>query len=407
MEVFVARQPIFNRNQEVVAYELLYRSSKVNSFNATTDGDQATSEVLTNGLMLIGLDTLVGDKKAFINFTTNLLLDNVPKMFDKKAIVVEILENIEPSKEIINACLELKKAGYIIALDDFVFDPKFQPLIELADIIKVDFIISNEKERRDIVKNITNKKIKFLAEKVETNEEFQKAIQFGYTYFQGYFFSKPVIMSGQDIPSQKITYIQAIKEVNSPEPDFDKISRIIEKDVSISYKLLKYINYTGQILVSRIHSMKQALIILGLDEVKKWVSLIALRGIGQDKPDIIIRTSIIRAKMAEAIANKLGLQKRNAEYFMLGMFSMIDVLTNKPMEEILTAMPISDDIKKALLGDDSLMNKVYKLILAYEKGNWADFRSYASQIRLNTQDITKTYTQAISWVEQIYLIEKK
>ena len=223
MDVFVARQPIFGKKLEVVGYELLFRTGFENVYSGT-DGDQASSSVITDSFFSIGLDTLTRGKKAFINFTEKLLLDKSATVLPKEVLVIEILENIEPSEEIIAACKELRKLGYHLALDDFVFEKKFIPLIELADIIKVDLKLSDIRESRAIVQNYcSGKKIEFLAEKLETHEEFEEALQEGYSYFQGFFFSKPVIISRKEIPSHKINLIHILNEVSRPEVNYNKL----------------------------------------------------------------------------------------------------------------------------------------------------------------------------------------
>ncbi|MFZ5353036.1 MAG: EAL and HDOD domain-containing protein [Bacillota bacterium] len=405
MDVFVARQPIFNKNQEVVAYELLYRSGTSNSFRAGTDGDMATSDVMTNGLVLIGVDKLVDNKRAFVNFTEKLLLEGMPELFPKDNLVVEVLENIEPAEDIIRALRSLKNKGYIIALDDFVFDQKYEPFIELADIIKIDFILTVGAERKEIVDRTRGNNIRFLAEKVETVDDFEQAINYGYSYFQGYFFSKPTIVTGKDIPGMLKSHIQLLQKINSPEPDFEDIARLIEKDLSVSYKLLKYLNYSGQFLMKRILSIKHALVVLGIDEIRKWISLIITRGLGEQKPDEVLRTCLVRARMCELIAGMAGLRKRGAELFLLGMFSLIDVLTNRPLSDILNELPISEDIKAALEGKKGLFSSIYMLILSYEKGDWDSVQELAAELRIDPAGIPVKYLDALHWTEGVFEVE--
>jgi len=402
MDVFVARQPILDRTQTVVAYELLYRSGNANSFTQGVDGDAATSSVITNGLMLIGLDSLACGKKAFVNFTENLLKSKVALMFPKESLVVEILEDIEPTEEIIEACRELKRNGYIIALDDFVFHPKYKPLIDLADIIKVDFILTQGEERRDIVRNISNRRIKFLAEKVETQEEFQQAIRWGYTYFQGYFFSKPIIVAGKDIPASQINMLMLFDRINQKEPDFDELAAIIERDLSLTFKLLKYINQAGQYMVTHIASMKHAIMVVGLKELRKWLSVVMVRGLGEKKPDIISRMCMIRARFAEKIGLKIKMKENAPELFMMGMFSMIDVLMEKSMTDVLNELPIAESVKSALRGEEGIYSNVYQLVLAYERGDWGLIGEIAALLKINERILPDLYIEAVNWTDQVY-----
>ncbi|MBM7556875.1 EAL and HDOD domain-containing protein [Halanaerobacter jeridensis] len=209
MESYVARQPIFDQNKEVYAYELLYRGAGDN-INKDFDGDDATSEVLTNTFSNIGIETITKGKKAFINFTSNLLEKEIHSLFDDDILVVEILEDVKITKEVVKTCCNMKKEDYIIALDDFVFDSSYRPLLKIADIIKVDFLITSKQERKDIVDLANNYNIKLLAEKVETKKEFKEAKKMGYNYFQGYFFEKPEILEGKDLPVYPTNYFQGL-----------------------------------------------------------------------------------------------------------------------------------------------------------------------------------------------------
>lgn len=402
MDIFVARQPILDRDQNVVAYELLYRSGSANSFTVGVDGDAATSSVITNGLMLIGLKSLACGKRAFVNFTENLLKSKIALMFPKESLVVEILEDIEPTEEIVEACKELKRNGYILALDDFVFHPKYKPLIAIADIIKVDFILTKGEERRNIIRTISNRNIKFLAEKVETQEEFQQAVRWGYTYFQGYFFSKPIIVAGKDIPAAQMNMLTLFERLNHEEPDFDELAAIIERDLSLTFKLLKYINQAGQYLVTHIASMKHAIMVVGLKELRKWLSVVMVRGISDKKPDIISRMCMIRARYAEQIGLKIKMKDRAPELFMMGMFSMIDVLMEKTMEDVMMELPIAEGIKDALAGKEGVYKDVFDLVLAYERGDWGLIGEIAARLNINERILPDLYIEAVNWTDQVY-----
>jgi EAL and modified HD-GYP domain-containing signal transduction protein len=294
---------------------------------------------------------MTGGKKAFINFTRDLLLEEYATILPKDVVVVEILENVEPDEEIVAACQKLKQAGYTVAMDDFVsYEEKFEPLINLTDIIKIDFIEADAEDRKALVEMFQPRGIKLLAEKVETKEEFDQAAEMGYTYFQGYFFSKPVIISGKDIPGFKLTYLQMLQEINSPEMDFRKIEDLIKREVSVSYKLLRYINSAFFGLRRKVESIRQALALLGERNIKKWISLIALSSMGEDKPMELAASSLIRAQFCESLAPKMGMRDREHDLFLMGLFSMIDAIIDRPMAEILDELSISEDIKVALSG---------------------------------------------------------
>ena len=241
MDIFVARQPIFNQHREVYAYELLFRSGFENAFG-NVNGDQASSQVMTNSFLGIGLETLTGGKRAFVNFTRDLLVDEMALLFPSEQLVVEILENVEPDEEVLDSCRRLKQAGYSLALDDFCFERNYESLLKLADLIKVDFLSTTSKERCEKSQQLTDQRITLLAEKVETQEDFEEAVRLGYTYFQGYFFSKPVVVSQRGIPGFEVPYIQILQSVRRPEIDFAELERIIKSDLSLTQQLLVPVN---------------------------------------------------------------------------------------------------------------------------------------------------------------------
>lgn len=402
MDVHVARQPIFDRKKKVHGYELLFRIGLENKFTEV-DGDLATSSVITNSFLVIGLEKLTRGKKAFINFTRNLLLDETATILPKDSLVVEILENIDPSRGIISACRKLKDSGYALALDDFIFEPKFTPLIRLADIIKVDFTLSDEEEIRSLIDKFgTQKGIQFLAEKVETNEQFQAALDMGFAYFQGYFFSKPIIISSKDIESYKLNFLNIIREMNSPDADFGRIEEIIKHDVSISYKLLRFINSAFFGFQTQIQSIKQALTLLGLNDFRKWLYLIIMKSAGTDKPDELMVSSIVRARFCESLAEKTPLKNRSSELFFLGMFSMIDTFMDRSMEDVLNKLPLSDDITKTLLGEEGKFKNIFDLALSYERADWETVAERSRQLKIDLTTLADIHMEAMDWTNQIF-----
>ena len=281
-QVFIARQPIIDKDLNVYAYELLFRCGDEDLYSFL-DGDKASSEVIANSLLVIGMKALTEGKKAFINFTQRLLLDEVAELVPNDLIAVEILETVEPDDVIIEACNKLKSQGYMLVLDDFKMHTPPSPLMPLADVIKIDIQDTCEDEIKEIRRNIDPKYTKLLAEKVETHEEFNKALEAGYyDYYQGYFFSKPTTLTGHDVPVYKIQYIKILREVHKSQPDFDTIERYVKGDVAFSYKLLRRINSAFYGLRTKVESIKHALILLGIKETRSLISLVALQGLGQE-----------------------------------------------------------------------------------------------------------------------------
>jgi len=398
MKVYVARQPIFKKNKKLYGYELLFRGGMSNAF-PDIDGDTATSKLLSNSYFNIGMDQLTGGKVAFINFTQDLLVRKIPMMFPIDNMMVEILEDVNPNKEFVNACLDIFKAGYAIALDDFVFKEELKPLIKLAQIIKIDFMLTPIEEIKQLVNMLKGSKIKFLAEKIETYDEFKTALSMGFTYFQGYFFSKPEILSGEEITPSKITLLQIVGEANKKDCNFDKLEKLINRDVSISYKLLRYINSAFFKRACEISTIKHAIVLLGEKEIKRFISLVATAELASDKPDELVRTSIIRARFCEL----LGLNSRNgadvSELLLMGLFSLIDAMLDKTRENIMQNLPLSKNIKQALIETKGELVDYLKFVSYYETANWDPCGSIISKIRVDEDKIPEFYQDAVNWAD--------
>jgi len=402
MENFVARQPIFDIHQKVYAYELLFRSGLENYFGAV-DGDQATSQVIVNSFLLFGIEELTSGAKAFINFTKSTLVKEYALILPREYLVIEVLENVEPDEEILGVCRKLKEGGFLLALDDFVYAPKYQPLLDLADIVKVDFLISDQDERTRLAATLIPRGIKLLAEKVETVDEFQEAVRLGYSFFQGYFFSKPVIVSRKDIPGYKLNLLRLLKEANQPDIDFDILTDMIQSELTISFKLLKLVNSSAYSPRSKITTIKHALTYMGENDFRKWASLLTLTGIADDKPAELVVSSLVRAKFAEALAELSNQAHRASDFFLMGLFSQLDAIVGRPLKEILAEIPLADDVAEAILGQGGLKN-FFKLVVAFEKGQWSALPGLAAALGLDEARIPQAYYQALQWPQQLLAV---
>lgn len=398
-DVFLARQPIFDAKQNVYAYEILSRSGNTNCFDGF-DGDKASSNAIIDTFQTFGIENLTNRKPAFVNFTDNLISGEVATLFPNNLLVVEILETVVLNKAIIESCKLLKKKGYIIALDDFKYKKECEPLIELADIIKVDFIDSSIEEIIEIIKILKNKK-KLLAEKVETRREFEIAKTLGFSLFQGFFFSKPETMMTSRLQPAKLNYLRLINKLYGKEIDFKEISEIVSSDISMAYSVLKLVNSAAFGFRRRIESIKDAVVILGEKEIKKWLTLVALNGLGNDKPDEIVRLSLIRAKFGEAIAYKTRYRDRTEDIFLAGLFSLIDVILDRPLEDVLGEIQIPNDIKDCLLNKGSELEEIYNIIFQYEKGNWENVKSCADLSKIDYREITNAYINTLIWYSSL------
>ena len=409
MEVFVARQPIFTRKKDIFAYELLYRNSQNNSF-PDINGDMATTDVLINSYLNIGMKDLSNGKPCFINFTEKLLQSGVPTFFQPNEIVVEILETVEIGPELLNICKELKSKGYQIALDDFILNSNnkyFFSLIKYIDIIKVDFRNTTEEMRRLIESVSLKYNIKLLAEKIETVEEFELAAGKGYVYFQGYFFSKPAIVTSRDVPEYIQNYFPIIQLLSDDDPDLNEITWLIEQDLSLSYKLLKLVNSPAFRTINKINSIKQAVVRIGLKELKKWLYLLSIRGNVSENSDWtreILNKSLTRAKMCESMAKRKFKQKESSSYFLTGMFSLMDTLLGMDMDHILKLMPLAANICEALKGKSNQLKELLNLCVSIETGDWQDFDYWCGRLKIEDSFALSLYNEAFKWSKSIMMV---
>ncbi len=400
MDLFVARQPIFDRAQQAIAYELLFRSATGGPVQAA-DYEQAALDVLRDIFFVFGLEHLTSGKKAFVNLSRRALVEEKVTIFPPETTIVEILEDIEPDEEVVAACANLKKAGYKLALDDFVYRESLDPLIELADYIKVDFKITAGEERRELINRYAGRQIQFIAEKVETHDEFHEAYECGYAFFQGFFICEPEIISSRDVPGFKVNYLHLLKEINRPDLDMDSLEEIIKHDVSLSYKLLRYLNSAWFGWRTEVKTIKAALIRLGEKPVRKWVSMIAFTNMAEDKPPELLLASLIRARFCELIGQEAKIKDKELDLFLMGMFSLIDALIDRPLPELLNELSLSKEVKEALLDDGASLGKVYRLVIAYERGDWESVASLADTLKATRTRVPECYTEAVEWADQV------
>ena len=393
LEAFIARQPVFDRQKRVYGYELLFRSGIANVFDHA-DGDQASVQVIGHS-QLFGLSQLTGGKRAFINFTRDTLVQGYATVLPADAIVVEILEDVPPDDDVIAASRQLKAAGYVLALDDFLVQEVESPLVRLADIIKVDFRATPPEARQALGERLRAARVQLLAEKVETAGEFEEAAAAGYAYFQGYFFSEPVILSQQDIPAFKLTHLELLREVNRAVLDRERVEALIKREVALLYKLLRLLNSAVLGLRRRVDSVAHALAILGDVAIRKWLSIITLGTVASDRPLELAVQSVVRGSFCESLAAGAGLAGRASDLFLLGLFSLLDAMIGRPLHEILEGIAVAEDVRRALLGDPNPLRAVYLCATAYERGDWSSFSQHARQLGLDERTVPALYLQSL------------
>jgi EAL and modified HD-GYP domain-containing signal transduction protein len=352
--------------------------------------------------MGVGMDRLVGNKKAFINFGRELLLAGFPAVLPKENTVVEILEDVQPDPEILAACEDLKRQGYLLALDDFVMRSGQESFLDQAHIVKLEVGSTSMEEQAAFVKRLHAEGKKMLAEKVETHQEFAAARDAGYDYFQGYFFAKPTLVRSRQIPLVKLNCLNLLRELVKPELDLNRLADLISADVSLTYKLLRYVNSARFATVDRIESVRHALLFPGEAQLRRWASMAAIPKAASDKPTELLTASLIRAWMCESIA-RLSNYIRPEHAFLTGMFSFLDALLDQPLDVVLSGIGLAPPILDALLGTapaDDPLTAIYDLVRGYEAGEWEAIQAPAERLGLELDLVRNAYCEAVTWAEK-------
>lgn len=368
--VYIARQPIYDAGGEVQAYELLYRSTDQNASNAVIVGDEvATSTVISESILNFGMNELTNGKKAFVNFAKGDLLNKATYLLDPGQFVIEILESVVFTIEVIEMLYTLKNAGFEVALDDYTGDRLPEEVLSLIDIVKIDFIDTTSKQRASFAPALLSAGITLLAEKVETKEDVQEAKSLGCQLFQGYYFSKPVMMKKNSMEISSVSYQKLTKELTADDINLDNIAWVINSDAHMTYKLLKRMNSLQYYRGNNITSIKHALVLMGDDEVRRWVMLILLRDMSNTKSDEQIRSALIRAFMCEKMAREAGRQKLSSAAYSTGMLS---ILSNSAanLKDIVNNIHIPSQVRDALSGKDTFLKRLLDIAISYESGNW-------------------------------------
>lgn len=392
-DIYIGRQPIFDRDLNVFAYELLFRSGTQNHAGEF-DGDQATSQVIVNAFIEIGLEQIVGPHLAFINLTRSFVTTQAPLPFPKDRVVLEVLESIRPDAEVITGVRDLAAQGYSVALDDFVFHEDLKPIIEVASFVKIDLMTLSREQLDEHVRLLRRYDVKLLAEKIETQEEFEHCKQLGFDYFQGYFLSRPNIVQSTQLPPNRLAVLQLLAKLQDPQSDAADIETLISQDVALSYKLLRYINSAFFAFPKKIESLRQAVVYLGTQAIKTWVSLLVVAGLG-NKPAELVSQAMQRAKMCELLA-KTAKRPHTETYFTVGLFSLLEALMDTPLEKILESLPFTDEIRRALLQQEGLYGEALSCAIAYEKGDF--LRAHFD--RLAPSQMTDIYLASARWADQ-------
>lgn len=377
---------------------MLFRDGPKNTF-PEVEPELATSRLLSDHFLSTHYNTL-GDKLGFVNFPYASLINLVPTLFPKESLVVEVLEDCEPTDELLEAIKAIYDAGYTIALDDFVPSKAWKRFLPYVSIIKFDIRLTPIAKAAMFMNSLKGLDIKFLAEKVETYEEYQEAKKAGFTYFQGYFFSKPEMIQTRALNPAFLTTVQLLKEIAHDPIDFGEVERLITLDVTMSYKLLTYVNSAGG-SPTTIRSFRQALIYLGEQKLRKFVSLVAIASAKEDKPDSLYGLAVIRARQCELLVEKMNVKVEPGQAFLTGMFSLLDSLFDQPLKQVLDSVPIDIEIKQALIQRKGVLGAVLAMVVAYEQARWDEATRIRQLLKLSEAQLGQAYDEATTWAQEL------
>lgn len=399
MYFYAARQPILDVDKNLYAYELLFRDGVDNVF-PDIDGDLATSRIVEGAQINFGLEDLTDGKPAFINFTLDTIVKKYPTMMSPKSMVVEILETVQPGKRLLAEVQKLKDQGYTLALDDYEHKPVWKHFFPYIDLIKIDMRDLDKDKIESIVKELSAyPKIDLLAEKVETLEEFEWCKSLGFKYFQGFFFSKPEMVKTKNLSPAQMTLAELLYETSNEDVNLPKLTQIFERDINLSYKLLRYANSSVFRRVSEISTIKQAIITLGHLELKKFLSLLFSAQVGDSKPDELLKMSMIRARFCEQLAILEGSQDIG-KAFLTGMMSLIDAILDESIDKVMEQLPLATEIKSAIMDGEGKLAEFLDLAKAFERGNWQEESNLEKELNLPSEKIPALYAEALNWADE-------
>lgn len=405
VQLFVARQPILRGDRTLAGYELLFRSSSANVFPVGVDPDKASIDIIAQALNVFGLDALVGSEGlAYVNVTRRVMVENLYDCLPPGRFVLELLETLRPDLETMAACKAAKHAGYFLALDDFAGQSELTEFLPHVDQLKVDFRLADAGKRSEIAARFVNTPLRLLAEKIENEVDFETARQQGYSLFQGFFFCKPEMVSRRDIPMSKLVYMQFLSELNRPQLDFGRMEQVIKQDVGLSVKLLRYLKAAAFGWRSEITSIKHALSLLGERAFRRWASVLAMAVLSSDRPTELLTTCLVRARFCELLAPEVGFSGRDLDLFLVGLFSLMDAVVQRPLSELLSDVSLPRDLVEALDpgAKPNRIRDALALVLAYERAEWNSVDTLWSKLAKGDsgQVLPRMYQSALTWATE-------
>ena len=397
MYSYVARQPIFNRYQKTAGYELLFRDGESNAFPADIDENKATCQLMVNSYIADSDGMAQPGKRCFINFPHKSLIRLLPTLLPKKQVVIEVLETCEPNDDLLQAIRHLNRLGYMIALDDFNMDPRWQRFLPFVHIIKIDLLKVGIEAACAFIADNRDKKLMFLAEKVENHADYTRVHEAGFHFFQGYYFSRPELLKSRNLKPERLSTLRLLQEVCCEQVDFERVEQIIVSDLSLSYLLLRYVNTAVESLKVPISEFKQALVYLGEEKLKVFVSAVATAQASMDKPHELYALSLQRGRMCEILAAASGREIDAKPAFMTGLLSVIDALLDQPLDELLSQLPLQPEIHQALLHQQGPLGQLLGLSVAYEQAQWRQVSQLGLALAIEAPRIGQSYRLAMQW----------
>ncbi len=393
---YVARQPIMDLRSRVHGYELLFRAGPDAVFRG--DGDMATRTMLDN-TVIFGLDKLTGGLPAFVNCTSESLTEEMVHVLPPSMTVLEILESLDPTPELIAACRKLKCAGFRLALDDFIWKPELEPLVELADYIKVDFFLFGAAERKALLKKLSGVSVALIAEKVETQEAYREACDEGFTLFQGYYFCRPVLMENRKVPSNRLSQLEILQMLRADSIELKRLTSLVKQDASLTYRLLRLVNSPICAVRQEVNSIQAALLAVGEVAFRRIATLAITSELCADQPTEILRMAFVRGRFCEEAAALCGLDA--TEQYLRGLMSLLPAMLRLPMAEITPALPLRNEVRQALEGNANAERRLLGWLESHERGDWASSDEALEATGLKGEALLRVFTDAVAWAEGV------
>ena len=400
-QIFVARQPVLDKGRHVYGYELLLRPTPA-AEQENVAPDRETAKVISNVFVEIGLDTLVDGRKAFVKVGRGLLLEGIPSVLPPSRVIIELAGDIEADADVIAACRELRGAGYAISVDDFVLNSWTEDLVSVANFLKINYPeLPDAAAHARLASLAMSQPVKLIAKNVETLDLFEQATKDAFSYFQGFFFGRPLILQGRSVPGHQMANLRLLHALQDLNLSVHQLEDLVKHDAALCFRILRTVNSAAYALRNTVHSIRDAMVYLGRDAIRRWASLWVLAGLNERAHSELIAMSTVRARCAELIGQAIGGEEEAAEGFLVGLCSLMDVILERPMAKIVEEMPLSDETRDALLGRSNRRRRALDCVIAYERGQWDRSIVLAQTLKIKPTLLPKAYADALKWSREL------